>query len=426
MQPFSPSSSSPLEVIAASVAIIEACPEGSYAYAAANNRYLEMLGVTATDVVGRSPSDVLPGYLAVDYVARVSECFRTRAPVELDVVIERRATTTWWRTTMLPMMDEAEQVARVFVTAVDITEKKTLETAFRVSRDRLNAVVDGAYDAIITVDDAHRIRFMNAAALRMFGWSAEEILDQPLDRLLPKAISEKHHGYVRAFQRSPIRARGMLERSEIYGVRRDGSEIAVQISISKVFLEDGVETTAILRDVSDTARLIAELKKTASVDPLTGLSTRRRFLEAFDLEMKRAQRERSPLSLLMLDVDHFKRVNDRFGHPVGDEVLAELGRLIAGAVRSADAVGRLGGEEFALLLPGTDADGAREIAERIRAVVERAAVSDGRGGSVAFTVSLGTATLGPAAQTSAKLLAEADRALYAAKDGGRNRVAQAA
>jgi diguanylate cyclase (GGDEF)-like protein/PAS domain S-box-containing protein len=415
-----------LEVIAASVAILDANPDGTYTYADANARYLDMLGAAEADVVGRSPSDVLPGYLVSEYLAHASECLRSRAPVEFDAVVERRATTTWWRSTMLPLMDETDRVARVFVTAIDVTEKKLLETAFRESRDRLEAVVNGAYDAIITVDHCHRIRFMNAAALRMFGWPAQEIVGEPLDLLLPKSIVTKHHAYLEAFQRSPIRARGMQERSEVRGVRRDGAEITVQVSISKVSLESGVETTAILRDVSDTSRLIAELKATASVDPLTGLSTRRRFIEALDLELDRARRQGRPLSLLMLDVDHFKHVNDSYGHPIGDAVLEALGRIIAGSVRAEDVVGRLGGEEFALLLPGAEPAQAFDIAERLRASVEAAAVADGAGGVVTFTVSVGVAGLEVTESTGAELLAAADRALYAAKNGGRNRVERAA
>jgi diguanylate cyclase (GGDEF)-like protein len=228
-----------------------------------------------------------------------------------------------------------------------------------------------------------------------------------------------------AFRRSPIRARAMRERAEIRGVRRNGEEFPLQISISKVHLESGVEMTAILRDVSDTARLIAELHATASSDALTGLASRRRFMEALELELKRAQRHERPCSVLMLDVDHFKRINDGFGHPVGDEVLTNLGRLIARSVRSTDVAGRIGGEEFALLLPETDIDGAKEIAERLRAAVEQLSVDDGRGRSVRFTVSVGAASLGRSATTSHELLADADRALYEAKHLGRNRVALA-
>jgi diguanylate cyclase (GGDEF)-like protein/PAS domain S-box-containing protein len=413
-----------LHVIAASVAVLKVEEGGGIAYAAANERYLAMLGFEGS-LIGLSPSVVLPGYLVPDFNERLARCIETRAPVEFDVVSDRCAQTTWWRTTLLPMVDGADRVVRVFVTAIDITEKKQLEIAIRESREHLNAVVDSAYDAIITVDPAQRIKFMNHAALRMFGWDAQEIIGQPLDVLVARSGVDAHARYVETFHRSPIRARGMRERSAVHGRRRDGTEFPVQISISKVQLEGGVEMTAIVRDVTETTRLIAALQATATSDALTGVATRRRFLDALEIELKRAQRHGRALSVVLFDIDHFKRVNDEFGHPIGDAALAAFGEILGKDRRASDVAGRLGGEEFALLLTETPLASAHEVADRLRLATERIRIDDGRGGRLGFTVSAGVAGLTPQTNSAAELVAAADRALYAAKHAGRNRVALA-
>src|SRR5262249_43276612 len=142
---------------------------------------------------------------------------------------------------------------------------------------------------------------------------------------------------------------------------------------------------------------------------------------AADAEVGRAQPTSSPLALLLIDVDHFKRVNDGHGHLIGDEVLRALAAELRQQVRESDVVGRFGGEEFTVLLPGTDATGAESIAERLRASAARLSVAaaDAR---IQVTVSIGVAVLGPHGSDLFELLAAADMALYRAKDAGRDQV----
>jgi len=169
----------------------------------------------------------------------------------------------------------------------------------------------------------------------------------------------------------------------------------------------------------------AELERLASEDPLTGLANRRRFLEHAGLEWRRAVRTRSPLSVILLDVDHFKRFNDACGHPAGDRCLQALGRLLGERVqRAGDLAARWGGEEFIVLLGGTDREGAILVAERLRAGVECQRLPDpGPDGSHRVTVSLGVATVAPdEGVTLDELIAAADGALYRSKAEGRNRV----
>lgn len=168
----------------------------------------------------------------------------------------------------------------------------------------------------------------------------------------------------------------------------------------------------------------ARLEQLAQTDPLTQLLNRRALTERISAEMERALRYDSTLALLMIDLDHFKKVNDNYGHLVGDDVLRDVGQLLLETIRGSDIVARYGGEEFLLLLPETDDVGAESFAERIREDVDRHEFGGGTGGTVLkLTASIGVAVY-PAARIESveDLLARADAALYRAKADGRNRV----
>lgn len=172
-------------------------------------------------------------------------------------------------------------------------------------------------------------------------------------------------------------------------------------------------------EVSERARLEAHFRELASIDPLTGQLNRRAFLELAEAERHRAGLTGAHLSLLMLDIDHFKAINDKFGHAAGDSSLTLFCNACHGVLRNQDAMGRVGGEEFAVLLPDTDAGGAAMAAERLRSAVE-ASGNDAINGRH-LTVSIGAASL-RAGESLDQLLVRADSALYTAKLEGRNRV----
>ncbi len=166
-------------------------------------------------------------------------------------------------------------------------------------------------------------------------------------------------------------------------------------------------------------RMERALRQLADVDALTGLYNRRAFLERARQIAELARRYGFSLAMLLLDVDHFKQINDRAGHAVGDEVLHRLGQVVRRSLRRTDIAARFGGDEFVVLLPYTDLEGAREAAERIRQQVH---VLDR---PVRFTVSIGAAAVAGAEALIENLLTRADRALYRAKEEGRDRVALA-
>jgi len=169
-----------------------------------------------------------------------------------------------------------------------------------------------------------------------------------------------------------------------------------------------------------------EMHKLATMDPLTGVFNRRTFIELAERELARCRRSGSPLCLLMMDLDHFKRVNDTRGHMVGDDVLREFARAVTGCLRREDLLVRYGGEEFCVLLPGADAATAKVLAERIRAFVDHNPMTT-RAGPVHVTTSVGVCGDDATRIDSLdSLLSCADRALYLAKGGGRNRCIEAA
>jgi two-component system cell cycle response regulator len=174
---------------------------------------------------------------------------------------------------------------------------------------------------------------------------------------------------------------------------------------------------AVLRRRMDV--LIARLSDAARKDPLTGLLNRRGFQEAFDLELERSRRAGRPCALVLADLDHFKRVNDQLGHPAGDRRLEKMAHLLGIGKRRIDSAARMGGEEFALLLPDTDEHGGYVIAERLRNAVREAFATD----PVPVTVSFGVASFPRHGPTGDQLLVAADQALYVAKELGRDRTA---
>lgn len=188
--------------------------------------------------------------------------------------------------------------------------------------------------------------------------------------------------------------------------------------------DGGIEDLAVsLESFSSTQLQVAELEELASRDPLTGVSNRRHFDRLAALELDHARRMGRAFSLLVLDIDHFKRINDSHGHAAGDLALKAFANVCRDTLREPDILGRVGGEEFAVALPNTGIDGALVIAERLRAAVEALSVTLPDGTKVGFTVSIGLVSSGPGpAANAGELMQRADEALYVSKRGGRNRV----
>lgn len=195
----------------------------------------------------------------------------------------------------------------------------------------------------------------------------------------------------------------------------------VELSWKKIKIRDISLWLVLVYPIDELRKEINELKFQATRDELTGVENRWSFFSKFEQEIRRARRYRQNLSLLLIDVDHFKRINDSFGHRAGDVLLQSLTRSVAPLLRESDVFGRLGGDEFAILMPSTDITQAREVAKRINHVVFSSTVCVGSE-NIYFSISLGVASSCGKTIEKNSLLDSCDVALYKAKNAGRNTV----
>ena len=180
----------------------------------------------------------------------------------------------------------------------------------------------------------------------------------------------------------------------------------------------------IYADVTDLVNQADQLKILATVDGMTGLFNRRHFLSLAEIEWSRYQRHRRPMSLVLFDIDRFKSINDSFGHYAGDHVITQIADICRQQKRKSDIIARFGGEEFLMLLPETDLEAAQRVAERLRRQVETSGFCVASN-AIHATISIGVSEANPSMDTVFDLIKLADKALYKAKDSGRNRVCAA-
>ncbi len=230
----------------------------------------------------------------------------------------------------------------------------------------------------------------------------------------PIFFKKEHLPHLESLLIAPLEAQGETFGALVMGARREGLFTPYEVRLFELVARQSA--VSILN-----ARMYERMERMATTDGLTGLANHRFFQQRLAEELRRATRHPQKVSVILCDLDHFKKVNDTHGHPAGDEVLKRLARLLADSVREVDLAARYGGEEFVLILPGTDTTGALKLARRIGASLRKIRVPVGGGVKLKATLSLGVATYPDDAGTKAALLDLADKALYRAKESGRDR-----
>lgn len=329
-----------------------------------------------------------------------------------------------WQTRAIASGDFSQTVDFLgeFSVAFNSMTQRLEETVTRLteSETRQRLLADHASDVIWTMDLKGKFTYVSPSVERIRGYRPEEVLEQMPSRWLEPESLPVFENWLEAIRRSVSEGNSCPEfRGELWQTGRAGRPVPTEVTLSGIFGPEGqfLGILGICRDIRERIRLEEEIRLLSVTDKLTGLANRLKLDEVLEQELARVRRGGSPFSVILADVDYFKRINDTWGHQAGDLVLKDLACLLAGGVRTTDLAGRWGGEEFLVVAIRTSPEGGAILAEKLRERVEAHRFSVP--GPV--TISLGVAGSRPG-DTADQLLLRADRALYRAKTLGRNRV----
>ncbi|APG28048.1 hypothetical protein A7E78_09490 [Syntrophotalea acetylenivorans] len=301
----------------------------------------------------------------------------------------------------------------------EISVRKEVENRLRESEEKFKRLSQAAFEGILIAKDGFILE-VNESLSRMFGYLPDEMVGKRSADFVAPENREKVVANIRNGSDGPY---------EIDCEKKDGTVFPAEIH-ARTFEYQGQQVrVAAVRDISsrkqaeqEQQRLLAEMAKLATTDSLTGIRNRKAFFQRLEEEIDRCKRYGHHLSLAMLDLDRFKAVNDRYGHPAGDVVLQTFSARISASIRSNDIFGRIGGEEFAILLPETSLKSAATLIEKLRQMIEVSDISLPDGQKVDITVSSGVSTSEGAGFDIDQIIKVADQRLYQAKNSGRNRV----
>ncbi|WP_028580015.1 diguanylate cyclase [Desulfogranum japonicum] len=307
-------------------------------------------------------------------------------------------------------------------TLLDITDRKAAQLALEERENMISAMAEASLDALVAINAKDHIIFWSSAAEKMFGWSKQEVVGKTLhDLLVPPDKRELAKRGLQTYHASGY-APVLGSVHEFSACTKNGRRIPIELAVAPFILNNERHAVGSMRDITERKTAVEKLQQLIITDELTGIYSRRHFMNMAEKEVQRSLRHQTPFTLIMFDADSFKNINDTHGHAAGDLALKCIADTAKSMLRDIDLLGRLGGEEFAVGLLHTDLNGGMDVAERLRLFTELATVKLASGYEIHCTISMGLATLTPECKTLEKLMHHADTAMYEAKRRGRNRV----
>ncbi|MDR5864328.1 diguanylate cyclase [Halomonas campisalis] len=372
-----------------------------------NRRFLDVTGYRREELIGKTPAMIQSGMTPASVYHDLWQSLRRGEVWKGELLNRKKNGELYWEAEVItPVRNDDGEIVNFVAVKEDITERKRQENELKL----LASVFETGQATLITDADM-RIEKVNQAFTDITGYRAEEVIGET-PRLFKSGYHDKDF-YARLWE--SVLTTGHWQ-GEIWNRNKYGDIYPLWQSITAVHDEQGKirNFIAVFHNISERKEMENELERQATRDHLTGAHNRRAFDSALHQAIRQAERGGDTFSLLLFDIDHFKSVNDRHGHDVGDAILKRLANKVSASLRSTDLLARWGGEEFTILLPDTPLSGAATYAERLRQQI-----ADSRFQGLAITVSLGITQYQPGDDMDG-ILGRADDALYRAKRAGRN------
>jgi len=382
-----------------------------------NDAYLEWFGKTKKEMDGIHISELMGENLFKKNQSYIYATLAGKSQSFERSLVKADGSVGYTWTHYIPNLVEG-QVKGFFVLVSDVTDLKKSEAALQENRRFLQDLIENSGTLIFAKDKEGRYLLINQMYEKFTGLSREQVIGHTDFELYPNEVAA-------VYRKNDVE---VMESAKVQRYEETNGPFFVLTTKFPLRDENGNinGVCGISSDITDQKEIQKEIEWLANTDALTKLVNRRRFHELAGIEILRAKKLRHPLSVLMLDIDNFKSINDTYGHNVGDQVIASIGDLCRKKLRNIDISGRLGGEEFAVILPDTSSERAQEVAERLRSEVEDHRIELPNGAVLKFTVSIGCVSSADLELNIAldieQLLKIADQHLYEAKRSGRNRV----
>lgn len=397
-------------------------PDKSLSYVVLNEPAKDLYGLT-NESFGKPIQEVLPKD-AYDIVKRkYHEAMEKKKPIKYEDMVRvsnppqnSKNEVIYWESTITPVFNQDGECTHLLAIVRNLTEQREKENEIQRIKERLELVWNSVADVMFTFDKNENIVSVNKAFEKLIGWSAEELAKDKSISIIPEEDREDIRKII-----DRVKSGETVTSHEVKRIKKSGEVIYFLGSFSPLYDQNSNWDGGVVayKDITERKRYEDKLKELALHDPLTGFPNRTYFSQCLKIEMEKAKRTKMLLSVFALDIDHFKEINDTYGHDIGDEVLKEFAKRVKSSIRKNDFLARIGGDEFVILIPElTEKTMVIEIADRIHKSLRDDWIIANE--KVKITSSIGISLYNQMDTEEKTLFKNADLALYEAKKKGRN------